>query len=680
VGPRSVRPTLRRATRILVFVSVLSVAAALAYSGPAMAQPGAPAAQAAAHDSKHDYERACPVTTQRDQVACMVLIRTVARHQAEVSLDPGQGPSGVGYGPSDLQSAYDLPVSTPENAPPTVAVVDAYNDPNAAADLATYRSDWGLPACGSGCFEQVNEEGLPSPLPAAAGSTGWDVEESTDIDMVSAICSLCHIILVEANSPNQVDVGTAVNSAVRLGAKFISNSYGGVETSSDPTYDTDYYKHPGVAIVASAGDDGYGVSYPASSPYVTSVGGTSLSVASNSRGWTETAWGSSAGGAGTGSGCSAYGAKPSWQTDTGCSNRTDNDVAAVADPDTGVAVYDTYSKGGWMETGGTSVSAPIIAAVFALAGNPASGTYPSSYIYSRSSDLYDVTSGADGICGPAYLCTGEAGYDGPTGWGTPDGVAAFTNGNAIAVTNPGNQVSTVGTAVSLQIKATDSAPGQIMYYFATGLPAGLTVSNQTGLISGIPTTTGSSTVTVTGKDNTGVTGSESFTWTVITAGVCTARQLLGNPGFATGQLAPWTGSTSVANADQGVPSYPASDPWLAWLDGYGGPYTDTLAQTVTIPSTCPNATLSFWLDIDSNDPTGTAYDTFTVQVLNSSGTALATLATLSNQNEGTGYVQYSYSVAPYIGQTITIEFTGNETLGGRYVTSFFEDDNALNVS
>jgi hypothetical protein len=630
-----------------------------------------------------DYRRACAVTTVPGHDACMVLVRTDVEHHTQASIGPDQAPSGDGYGPSSLQSAYNLPSSTAGSGE-TVAVVDAYDDPNAASDLATYRADWGLPACGSGCFEKVNEEGETSPLPAAAGSSGWDVEESLDIDMVSAICPLCHIILVEANSADTADLGAGVNAAVSLGADFVSNSYGGSESSSDTTYDSEYYDHPGVAVTASAGDDGYGVSYPAASQYVTSVGGTSLSTASNSRGWTETVWGSSSGGEGTGSGCSADDPKPSWQTDTGCSNRTDNDVAADADPDTGVAVYDTYSEGGWLEVGGTSESSPIIASTFALAGTPAAGTYPSSYIYKHTSDLYDVTSGANGTCSPAYLCTAEVGYDGPTGWGTPDGVTAFSNSgttNTVTVTNPGNQTGTVGTAVSLQITATDSASGQTLTYSATGLPAGLSINSSTGLISGTPTTAGSSSVTVTAKDTTGATGSASFTWTISAAAGCTAQQLLGNPGFETGSLSPWTATAGVlASVDEGVPSYPSSDPYLAWLDGYGGAHTDTLAQTVTIPATCKNATLSFWLFINSDDPTNKAYDTFTVQVLNSSGTVLATLATLSNENEGSGYVEHSYSVAPYIGQTITIKFTGKETLGDGYDTNFFEDDNSLNVS
>jgi serine protease len=270
--------------------------------------------------------------------------------------------------------------------------------------------------------------------------------------------------------------------------------------------------------------------------------------------------------------------------------------------------------------------------------------------------------------------------DGSGGSGSCEGSHAIvTNpGNTVTVTNPGNQTGTVGTAVSLQISASDSASGQTLTFSATGLPAGLSISSS-GLISGTPTTAVTSSVTVTAKDTTGATGSASFTWTISSSsGGCTAAQLLGNPGFETGRISPWTATAGVlASTADGVPAHSGS--WLAWLDGYGGAHTDTLAQTVTIPSTCKTATLSFWLYIDTTDPTNAAYDTFKTQILNSSGTVLATLSTLSNLNSTGGYSQYSYSLASFIGQKITIKFTGKETLGNGYNTNFFEDDNALNV-
>ncbi len=326
-----------------------------------------------------------------------------------------------GYGPADLQSAYKLP-SAPAGggSVQTVAIVDAYNDPNAASDLSVYRNQYGLPACttANGCFRKVNQSG-GTKFPQSNG--GWAQEISLDLDMVSAICPNCHILLVEATSSSLANLGTAVNTAARLGAAVISNSYGGSESSSDTSYDASYYNHPGVAITASSGDSGYGAQYPAASQYVTAVGGTSLTRASNTRGWSETVW------SGAGSGCSAYDAKPRWQADSGCLKRTVADVAAVADPNTGVAVYDSYSyqgASGWLVFGGTSVAAPVIASVYALAGNAGSVTY-GSYPYSHAASLNDVTSGSNGSCGATYLCTGQVGYDGPTGLGTPNGTVGF---------------------------------------------------------------------------------------------------------------------------------------------------------------------------------------------------------------------------------------------------------------
>ncbi|MET9456433.1 S53 family peptidase [Streptomyces canus] len=332
-----------------------------------------------------------------------------------------------GYGPSDLQSAYGLTAAAAANGSgETIAIVDAYNDPNAEADLAKYRSYYGLPACtsASGCFKKVSQTGSTTSLPTA--DAGWSEEISLDLDMVSAIAPNAKILLVEAKSATMANLGKAVNEAVTLGAKFVSNSYGGSESSSDTSYDSSYFNHPGVAITVSAGDEGYGAEYPAASKYVTSVGGTALSTSSNTRGWTESVWKTSST-EGTGSGCSSYDAKPSWQTDTGCTKRMISDVSAVADPATGVSVYDSYGvTAGWYTFGGTSASSPIIAAVYALAGTPGSSDYPAQYPYAHTSSLNDVTSGNNGSCSTSYFCTATSGYDGPTGWGTPKGVSAFT--------------------------------------------------------------------------------------------------------------------------------------------------------------------------------------------------------------------------------------------------------------
>ncbi len=337
--------------------------------------------------------------------------------QSPTPSPPPGNPSG--YGPSDLQSAYSLPSGTAGTGQ-TVAIVDAYDDVSAENDLAVYRTQYGLAPCttANGCFKKVNQTG-GSTSPSANAS--WGQEISLDIDMVSAICPNCHILLVESNSASFADLGAAVNTAASLGANAISNSYGGGESSAETTTYDAYYNHPGHAITVSSGDSGYGVQYPAASQYVTAVGGTSLSRASNARGWNETVW------SGAGSGCSAYEAKPSWQTDTGCARRTVADVSAVANPSTGVAVYDStpYQRAYCLIVFcGTSVASTVIASVYALAGNGSSVNY-GSYPYGHLSSLFDVTSGSNGSCASSYLCTGKTGYDGPTGNGTPNGAAAF---------------------------------------------------------------------------------------------------------------------------------------------------------------------------------------------------------------------------------------------------------------
>jgi subtilase family serine protease len=320
-----------------------------------------------------------------------------------------------GYGPSDLQSAYKLPSATAGSGQ-TVAIVDAFNDPKAESDLGVYRSTFGLSPCttANGCFRKVNQSGGITYPPS---DIGWSQEISLDLDMVSAICPKCHILLVEANDNSFNNLGKAVNEAVKLQANEVSNSYGGSEFSSETSF-ASFYNHPGHVITASSGDSGYGSQIPAAFNTVTSVGGTTLNRASNARGWSEQVW------SGAGSGCSGFIPKPGWQSDTGCNHRALNDVSADANPSTGVAVYDTFHGSGWLVFGGTSVSSPIIASVYALAGNAGSVT-SGSYPYSHRTGLFDVTSGSNGSCGGSYLCTAKVGYDGPTGLGTPKGMSSF---------------------------------------------------------------------------------------------------------------------------------------------------------------------------------------------------------------------------------------------------------------
>ncbi|MFC8366085.1 putative Ig domain-containing protein [Streptomyces griseorubiginosus] len=604
-------------------------------------------------------------TAAPGEASCFAQRRTDIKQRLATAL-AAAAPSGLS--PANLHSAYNLPSTGGSGL--TVAVVDAYNDPNAESDLATYRSQYGLSACtkANGCFKQVSQTGSTTSLPT--NDTGWAGEEALDIDMVSAVCPNCNITLVEANSANDTDLGIAENEAVSLGAKVVSNSWGGSEASSQTSEDTSYFKHPGVAITVSAGDSAYGAEYPATSQYVTAVGGTALSTSSNSRGWTESVWKTSST-EGTGSGCSAYDPKPSWQTDTGCSKRMEADVSAVADPATGVAVYDTYGGSGWAVYGGTSASAPIIAGVYALAGTPGSSDYPAKYPYSHTGNLYDVTSGNNGSCSPSYFCTATTGYDGPTGWGTPNGTTAFTagtsTGNTVTVTNPGSQSTTTGGTVSLQISATDSA-GASLTYSASGLPTGLSISSS-GKITGTASTAGTYQVTVTAKDSTGASGSTSFTWTVgSTGGTCTSSQLLGNAGFESGNTT-WTASSGVITNDTGESAHSGS--YYAWLDGYGSAHTDTLSQSVTVPSGC-KATFTFYLHIDTKETGSTAYDKLTV----SAGST--TLATYSNVNAASGYVQKSFDLSSYAGSTVTLKFSGVED--SSLQTSFVIDDTAVTTS
>jgi subtilase family serine protease len=319
-----------------------------------------------------------------------------------------------GYGPPDLTSAYNI--TTTGSSSTIIALVDAFGYTNAEADLGVYRAEFGLPPCttANGCFAKVNQKGKMTDYPAE--NVGWAQESALDLDMASAMCPNCKLILVEANTSSFKNLGKAVNEAAALGAHVIANSYGGGEAGSQ-TYEP-AYNHPGVAVTASAAGDGYGGSFPAASPHVTAVGGTRLVRSKTARGWSETVF------PGTGSGCSILYAKPAWQKDPSCPMRMENDVAAVADPATGVAVYGPTSAtaSAWQVFGGTSVGAPLIGGVY---GNDGGAVNYGSNPYSHTANLNDVVKGSNGTCPFPYWCHAEVGYDGPSGLGTPDGVIAF---------------------------------------------------------------------------------------------------------------------------------------------------------------------------------------------------------------------------------------------------------------
>jgi subtilase family serine protease len=325
------------------------------------------------------------------------------------------GPTAAGFTPTDVQTAYNL--SGLQSGGRTVAIVDAFGYPSLESDLATYRANYGLPACttGNGCLQILDQRGGHSLPPY---DSGWALEQSLDVDAVSATCPDCKIVMVQADSNSWENLGTAVNLAASLpGVVAISNSYAG----GDGT-EMSYYNHPGIAITAATGDWGWqGGAYPAIDSHVVAVSGTSVTRDGSARGYSETTWSD------TGSGCSNYVPKPKWQNksriDTHCSKRAMGDVSAASDPNLGG--LNIVFNGGWAQVGGTSEATPIIAAVYALSGKTKG--YPAKKLYKKKKakkGLYDITTGSNGSCG-VPICGARKGWDGVTGMGTPKGIKAF---------------------------------------------------------------------------------------------------------------------------------------------------------------------------------------------------------------------------------------------------------------
>ncbi|MEA2141363.1 MAG: hypothetical protein QOC91_1462 [Solirubrobacteraceae bacterium] len=401
-----------------------------------------------------------------------------------------------------------------------------------------FSAQFGLPACteANGCFRKVNQAGNPSPLPASSGELerGWALEIATDVEVVHGICPSCHILLVEAESNANASLYAAEQTAASLGATEISNSWGGGE----PISDSPAFNHPGIVITASSGDSGYlnwfsetapeSADYPASSPHVVAVGGTRLNLNATTKAWeSETVWndgGVSGGvlrGAGAGGGgCSGPFTAAPWQqalvnwASVACgSHRAVADVSADADPYTGVAVYDsteTEGNKGWATIGGTSVAAPIVASVFALAGGAHGVAYPARTLYENEqqspASLHDVTVGSNGECRKPFekstgtsgcttgeeaqtcfaqaICLAGSGYDGPTGVGTPNGILAFAPPGTIsgAVEETGEAAASGGSgAPGAQPPTGTSAPG-------SSVPAATAATSPTPIVSALTLT------------------------------------------------------------------------------------------------------------------------------------------------------------------------------------------------
>jgi subtilase family serine protease len=395
--------------RFVIALSVVSVLGALS-----MTQAGATAG--VVHS-----KRVCGISTSSKVAQCFARVVTDAKGRPLVH------PSVSGYGPSQFHSGYNLPTTVIGKH--TIAIVDAFSNPNVLSDLNVYNAQFGLPAmkkCArarqTNCLAVLNQNGATSPLPP--GNTGWGLEIALDVQTARAICQNCRINLYEATSNTFANLETAVNTAAAAKrVASISNSYGSFlsDCSTQPAYN-----HPHIAVTVSTGDSGFGIACPANQNTVVAVGGTTLNLNGSGGYVSESVW------SGGGSGCSTVISAQSWQTSAGnwaaigCgSGRGMADVSADADPNTGAAVYDTYGQGGWLVVGGTSLSSPLIASVYALANNVANWNYPAQSVYQSPGSLHDVTTGSNGSCAHTLQCHAGVGFDLPTGIGTPNGLGGF---------------------------------------------------------------------------------------------------------------------------------------------------------------------------------------------------------------------------------------------------------------
>jgi subtilase family serine protease len=406
---------------VALTIPALIAATAATAATPTASDPAKPAPHAGVR-----MRAACP-TAKPGYARCFTLYRPQTSVNRAIAADvAGKASRPKGLTPREIEHAYRLPVN--RNSHQTVAVSIAYDTPNLSKYLAHYRSYFGLPPCtvATGCFRKVNQNGKASPLPPSGVLSGWDLEATLDVSMISVACPHCKIIVVEAKDPSLANLARTEDTAARLGAEVISNSYGQRENGLAMEFAKAYH-HPRHTIVVSAGDLGFtAANFPADLSTVTAAGGTQLARAHNKRGWSERTWYDPFNFGAGGSGCSAYVSKPKWQHDSHCPGRTVADVSAVA---SNIPIYNK-NYGGWVTVEGTSVSAPLIAGIYGLAGN--ASRLPLGYAYSHRKGFFDITRGNNSLfvpprlaCGDDYLCVAKKGYDAPTGLGSPDGISAF---------------------------------------------------------------------------------------------------------------------------------------------------------------------------------------------------------------------------------------------------------------